>query len=216
MLKKLSYLLIIAGIILVIWPKGSEWVSDWRQERLLAQMEREAKAQPAQTPSANLAAGYAELSALFEQEAGSADSPEPTPAASEEPDPPGAVIIQIDKIDLKLPVLEGATLKNMKYAAAHMTETSPFGETGNAAIAAHRARTTGRLFNRLDEMEVGDKITLKVQNVKSDYEVYKISLVEPTDLSVLEGNGTDQILTLITCDPIVNATHRLIVQAKRV
>lgn len=216
MLKKLSYLLILAGIILVIWPKGSEWVSDWRQDRLLAQMEREAAAHAAEKPPADLAAGYAELSSLFEQEADNADGPEPSPIKEEEPDPPGSVIIQIDKIDLKLPVLEGATLKNMKYAAAHMTETTPFGEIGNAAIAAHRARTTGRLFNRLDEMEVGDKISLKIENVKTDYEVYKISLVEPTDLSVLEGNGKDQILTLITCDPIVNATHRLIVQAKRV
>jgi sortase A len=46
------------------------------------------------------------------------------------------------------------------------------------------------------------------------YTVYKTFLVEPTDVSVLRGNKTDKMLTLITCDPVVNATHRLIVQAK--
>ncbi|MDU7477902.1 MAG: sortase, partial [Paenibacillus macerans] len=31
---------------------------------------------------------------------------------------------------------------------------------------------------------------------------------------VLKPNGKDKILTLITCDPLKNPTHRLIVQAK--
>ncbi|MNJ78497.1 Sortase family protein [compost metagenome] len=49
---------------------------------------------------------------------------------------------------------------------------------------------------------------------KYKYKVYNIIIVEPTDLSVLDKNDEDAIITLITCDPMINPTHRLIVQAK--
>ncbi|MNJ57355.1 Sortase family protein [compost metagenome] len=127
----------------------------------------------------------------------------------------GVGTITIEKIDLKLPILEGATKHNLKHAAAHMSETTTIGEAGNAAIAAHRSRTTGRLFNRLDEVEVGDEIVVRSQGEKFVYSVYQISVVKPTDVSVLEGNDSDKILTLITCEPLVNPTHRLIVHAKQ-
>ncbi|MNN67995.1 Sortase family protein [compost metagenome] len=102
----------------------------------------------------------------------------------------------------------------MKHAAAHMKETAPLGEVGNAAIAAHRSRTTGRLFNRLNEVKIGDTISIKTSTEEYQYEVYDISIVEPTDVSVLNGDNTSKILTLITCDPLVNPTHRLIIHAK--
>ncbi|MNP41287.1 Sortase family protein [compost metagenome] len=123
-------------------------------------------------------------------------------------------IIEIVKIDLKLPVLEGASKENMRHAAAHMSDTAPLGEVGNAAIAAHRARKEGRLFNRLNEIELGDLIKITTKNEKYTYKVIKISVVEPTDISVLNSNNNDKWLTLITCTPLNKSTHRLIVQAE--
>ncbi|MEK4508765.1 sortase [Paenibacillus sp. FSL K6-2524] len=70
------------------------------------------------------------------------------------------------------------------------------------------------MFNRLNEVEVGDEIVIEMGKTSFNYIVYKISRVKPTDVSVLNRNKKDKILTLITCDPLVNPTHRLIVQAK--
>lgn len=124
-------------------------------------------------------------------------------------------VIKIAKIKLSLPVLEGATKTNMRYAAAHLKETDFFGEHGNAAIAAHRAKTKGRLFNRLNEVEAGDEIIIETKGDTYVYVVDKISIVKPTDVSVLKRDNIDKaLLTLITCDPLVNPTHRLIVRAK--
>jgi sortase A len=123
-------------------------------------------------------------------------------------------LISIKKIDLLLPILEGATQENMKHAATHITETTAFGEVGNAGISAHRARTKGRLFNRLDEIQVGDKIVIKTADKDFTYTVFKTRKVLPVQVSVLNRNNVDKILTLITCDPIPEATHRLIIQAK--
>lgn len=213
MRKKLSWLFIVLGLAILVTPALQEWKADREQEKLLAVAEQ-AKERNDLAEVTELAAGYERVSRLLGEEANEPRTVKP------EPFTPGAdgktpiATIEIPAIDLKLPVLEGATKANMKYAAAHMTETSPLGETGNAAIAAHRARTKGRLFNRLNEVNIGDQIDIDAETGRFVYEVYEISVVEPTDVSVLEPKGDDRILTLITCEPLKNPTHRLIIHAK--
>ncbi|OMC64754.1 class C sortase [Paenibacillus odorifer] len=201
----------------MLYPTANEWYNDRQQEKLLETAELSTADS---TPQSDLRSRYAEVTQLLAEESVLDAQAQPQLQETEKPEPEievgGKVIalIEIDKIDLKLPVLEGATKANMKHAAAHMKETAPLGEIGNAAIAAHRARTTGRLFNRLNEVVVGDVITVKTSDQVFNYEVYDISVVDPSDVSVLDGNDKDKILTLITCDPLVNPTHRLIVHAK--
>lgn len=214
-MRKFSYLLILVGVLIMLYPTASEWYSDRQQEKLL---EEAVMSYEESIPPPDLENSYAEVTQILAEE--SVLDTEPQPQETEKPEPEIEVggkviaIIEIDKIDLKLPVLEGATKANLKHAAAHMKETAPLGESGNAAIAAHRARTTGRLFNRLNEVVIGDVVTVKTSDKVYNYEVYDISVVDPSDVSVLNGNNDDKILTLITCDPLVNPTHRLIVHAK--
>lgn len=222
-INTLSLFCFAAGILLLLWPQAKDIYYDWRQTKLLEQTEQSFSVSGEHEVDPRAAAEYEQLSQLFMQVNESPafeeeEVPEASPAPQAEPEPKqdkqAIALLSIDKINLKLPVLEGATEENMKYAAAHMTETAALGEVGNAAIAAHRVRNKGKLFNRLNEMEVGDKIELKIKDKKIVYTVYNVVIVEPTDTWVLKSNKKDQVLTLITCDPIVNATHRLIVQAK--
>lgn len=227
------YALIVAGIGLMLFPFARERYEDWRQERLLAGLEFGTGTVSAAEARQRVREEYWHLSALFDEEAAlqneTAGASPASEAESGVPDsairpaapqtqkqelPQAIAVLSIDKIQLKLPILEGATQENMRYAAVHMTETAPLGEIGNAAIAAHRARTKGRLFNRLNELEIGDVITVELPDGKVQYTVYEIKRVKPDDISVLGSNGQDAVLTLITCDPVVNPTHRLIVQAK--
>jgi sortase A len=217
-MRKLSYLIILAGVLIMLYPKGSEWYNDRQQHKLLEEAEQaysEIVPSASAAPSANtdLSKPYAEVTQLLADESAQ-DEPQPSPSPEIELGGKVIAIIQIDKIGLKLPVLEGATKANMKYAAAHMKETAPLGSIGNAAIAAHRSRTTGRLFNRLNEVGVGDSISITTGEQEYKYVVYDVTIVEPTDVSVLKGNKDDKMLTLITCDPLVNPTHRLIIHAK--
>lgn len=125
--------------------------------------------------------------------------------------------IQIAKIDLTLPVIEGATEENMKNAATHIATTAKFGSVGNVAIAAHRARKEGRLFNRLNEVTFGDTIELiDIERNVYNYEVYSVNIVKPEDVYVLDSNNVDSILTLVTCVYIGKETDRLIIQARLV
>ncbi len=112
-----------------------------------------------------------------------------------------------------MPVLLGATERNLNRGAAVIAGTSDFDEVGNVGIAGHRGRSYGIFFNRLNELAEGDIIEVTTNNKVYKYTVYKIHIVEPTDVSVLYRNDSDKILTLVTCDPIKNPTHRLIVHA---
>jgi sortase A len=122
-------------------------------------------------------------------------------------------IIEIAKIKAKLPVIKGTTEKVLDMGAGYLEGTAYPGKVGNTAIAAHRSRTYGRMFNRLGEVEKGDRITIKTDQGTYQYEVFDTFLVKPNDLSVLQKKGDKKILTLITCHPSNNPTHRLIVQA---
>jgi sortase A len=121
--------------------------------------------------------------------------------------------LSIQKINLTIPIVEGASLKNMKTAAGHLTGTSPIGESGNAAIAAHRSYTYGKQFNRLMEVENGDLIQITTLQKKLTYVVTDERLIKPTDLSVLQSQENQSVITLITCHPMKNPTHRFIVKA---
>ncbi|RCX21406.1 sortase A [Fontibacillus phaseoli] len=213
-MRKFSFLFIITGLVILFAPVWQEWRADREEVRLLREADRELTAGSSGKANVEINDGYAKVSRLLEDEAASAEEA-PNLLAPESGEEDAAIAtIEVDAIDLKLPVLEGATKTNMKHAAVHMSETATLGASGNAAIAAHRARTAGRLFNRLNEVEIDDKITIRTISGDYTYKVYKKFIVEPTDVSVLDGNGSDKILTLITCHPLNKSTHRLIIQAK--
>ncbi|WP_336245847.1 class D sortase [Paenibacillus apiarius] len=80
--------------------------------------------------------------------------------------------------------------------------------------AQRELRSSGRHFNRLDELEAGDEIKIETTNNTYVYKVNTKFVVEPEDLSVLDQNKDDKELTLITCEPMDNPTHRLIIKAE--
>ncbi|WP_174728182.1 class D sortase [Mesobacillus harenae] len=126
-------------------------------------------------------------------------------------------ILEISKISVKLPILAGATMQNLDVGAGHLSGTVFPGEGGNAAIAAHRSRSYGKMFNRLDELDSGDIISVRNKEQTIQYKVTSTQVVTPSDVSVLGSTGKDtETLTLITCTPIETATHRLIVKAERI
>lgn len=122
-------------------------------------------------------------------------------------------ILVIDKINLKVAVSEGTDMDTLKYAVGHFKETAMPGEKGNFALAGHRNYTFGEYFNRLDELENGDEITMKTTKGSFTYKVYGKKVVLPEQVEVL--NPTKEAtMTLITCTPVRVATHRLIINAK--
>lgn len=125
-------------------------------------------------------------------------------------------IVSIPKIGVDLMFVEGVTKQALKFAVGHMPGTAMPGEAGNCAIAGHRSYTFGEYFNRLDEVEVGDEIQITIGKENYTYKVYESFLVEPSEVWVTEPIEDKKVVTLITCHPVVKATHRLIVRGELV
>lgn len=232
-MRKFSTFLILAGILLALYPfmdRGYTWYMQQKIEETYSDLDEVFINEPENTtPVAVESAGTpaAVVPPAVVPETVPTPPTEQTPAAPQVqpaapvPEAPKAVpkplgVIKISKINLKLPIMKGATTGNMKIGAGWMKQTTPIGQNGNTAIAAHRSYTRGRFFNRLDEMAVGDDITIISEGKEYHYTVFNVVVVEPTDVSVLRGKKSESIVTLITCTPIRVATHRLIVQGKLV
>lgn len=122
-------------------------------------------------------------------------------------------IMIIPRIDLEAPIMEGLDNETLKYAIGHFNGTVKPGEKGNCAVAGHRSYAYNQLLNRLDEVQSGDEITIKLLDKKLRYLIYDKKIVNPDDLSVLD-NTEDSIITLITCHPQRSSAYRLIVKAR--
>lgn len=145
------------------------------------------------------------------------DSPVTTePPPEEKPQAPLKIenvmgTISIPSISSSQLLLEGSGSKQLKYGAGHVTGTAFPGEAGNCSIAGHRNYTFGSYFNRLDEVNVGDTLSIQYNNSTFTYTVAESFVVTPDDVSVL-ANTDSATVTLITCHPKGSNTHRLIVK----
>jgi len=120
-----------------------------------------------------------------------------------------------NRLDLSAIVREGVDEKTLSRAVGHLPYTALPGETGNFAIAAHR----DTLFRALKDIKKDDRVVFESQAGTYTYEVISTKIVRPSDLSVVRPQGSDKLLTMITCYPfyyVGSAPKRFIVQAKLV
>ena len=126
--------------------------------------------------------------------------------------------IDIDKIQVKLPIYHGTDPSILNHACGHIQGSSfPIAGKGtHAAISAHRGLPSAKLFTNLDQLEVGDTFTITVLDRVLTYEVDKISIVLPTEVDELKVVDGKDYVTLMTCTPYGINTHRLLVRGRRV
>ena len=126
--------------------------------------------------------------------------------------------IEIPKISVKLPIYHGSTEESLSKGVGHIESTSlPIGgESTHSVLTGHRGLPNAKMFTDLNLLNIGDHFYITYLNEIIAYEVDKIDVVKPNDLSnlVIE-NGMDYI-SLITCTPYGINTHRLVVRGKRV
>ncbi|MFC7371425.1 class D sortase [Fictibacillus iocasae] len=196
-MKWLAYVLILTGIVTMMYPKMKSVYSSYQEKQLMREWENHID-DKAKT-------SFTKLETVFnEQEQQEPRLPERNSLLG---------TISIPKLDVQLPVLEGASQQNLKHAAGRLEGTTPIGTKGNTAIAAHRSFTYGKQFNRLNELVKNDEIIIETKDGSYSYTVNQVFTVMPDDISVLSTKPGEALLTLITCEPMKNPTKRLIVQA---
>ena len=125
--------------------------------------------------------------------------------------------LSIEKMNVVLPILLGASEQNMLKGAVHMTQTSyPIGgENTNCVLAAHRGYNKQDMFRNIHRLKIGDEVVLDNLWETLYYRVVEIQIVEPTEVDkVLIREGRD-LLTLLSCNPLGQHTERILVFCER-
>ncbi|HEX8099334.1 MAG TPA: sortase [Actinomycetota bacterium] len=123
-------------------------------------------------------------------------------------------VIRIPRIHLDMVVVEGTASEQLQKGPGHYRNTAmPWDESGRVGIAGHRT-TYLHPFLALNQLRVGDRITIATRMGTFEYEVRELRVVDPHDMSVLDQTRRPT-LALTTCDPIFSAAKRLIVLADR-
>lgn len=126
--------------------------------------------------------------------------------------------IVIPKIDVNLPIYSGTNDVILEKGVGHMPQTSyPLGGLGtHCVLTGHRGLPSAVLFTDLDKLDIGDEFYLHVLDEVLAYQIDKVKIVEPNDLSFLEIEEGKDYCTLVTCTPYAINSHRLLVRGSRV
>lgn len=123
-------------------------------------------------------------------------------------------LLEIEKIGLKVAMVEGSEQDNIKFALGHLPFSASLNELGknnhNFAIVGHRSFTYGKFFNRLDEMEKDDTIVVYARNKVLTYKIFDKKIVKPNNVDVVNPIKGKSVVTLITCYPEYSDAQRLV------
>ena len=103
--------------------------------------------------------------------------------------------IEISKISLNAPILEGTTKEILSQSIGHFENTSK--QTGNIGLAAHIRGHEVNYFKDLKLLQQGDEIIYKYNEFEKIYQVEKCRIIRDTEWEYLEATE-ENMLTLIT------------------
>ena len=126
--------------------------------------------------------------------------------------------LEIPKLDVKLPIYHGTGEKVLQRGVGHLSNTSlPIGGKGtHAVLTGHRGLPSAKMFRNLDELEVGDLFFIKSLDETLAYKVNHIAIVLPDEVELLNIDEDKDFVTLVTCEPYMINTHRMLVRGERI
>lgn len=126
--------------------------------------------------------------------------------------------ITIEKINVVLPILLGASVENMRVGAVHLTETSyPIGGNNtNCVLAAHRGASTQEMFRNIHMLEPGDEIIIDNFRERLVYRMVNHIIIDPAEIGKVLIQEDRDLVTLISCNPLGQNIERYVVFCERV
>ena len=131
---------------------------------------------------------------------------------------PGKLLgyIEINKINVNLPIYEGTDDKILLKGVGHVEKTSL--PTKNYAyhsvFVGHTGITSKRIFDDLPKLEIGDEFSVIILNESFNFKIYNIKKVLPNQTKDLKIQENKKIVTLVTCVPKYVNSHRLLIMGE--
>ena len=227
-----AWLAILLGLAMMLHPPAADWLTRQRNSKTAQQFAARTSAEaPLQTDAAaEPERAYPELYAAMQayNEAIFADGQSGLTDAFAYENPPldltdygydeeVLAMLWIPRLDLELPVYLGASRENLAKGAALLGQTSmPLGgENTNTVIAAHRGYYGAEMLRNVQQIQIGDKITLTTPWDTLVYRVCELKIIQPDDINAVLIQPSRDLLTLTTCHPYTQNTQRYLVIAER-
>ena len=128
-------------------------------------------------------------------------------------------VISIPAMDLAMPIYLGATAQHMADGAANLSQTSlPIGGNNtNCVIAGHRGYGGASYFRYIDQLQIGDTVTVTNLWEQLIYRVAEIKIIYPYEVDEILIQPGRELLTLLTCHPYASGgKQRYLVICERV
>lgn len=131
----------------------------------------------------------------------------------------GLAMIRVPRFgkDYRFVVIEGVGRDDLRKGPGHYPGTALPGQVGNFVISGHRT-TYSAPFNRLGELDRGDRILIDTRDRQFVYTVTDRRIVKPSATEVTASvpfhpkrRPTERLITLTTCHPKYSAAERMIV-----
>lgn len=230
-------LLAFAGVVIMLYPSAASWVSQYQQSQLLISMEQtfeHSAGQPVEQGGPDpigeeLARAHEYNDALtggaivasgqnVPLSDGAGDARFDYSSLLKANDEGVMGRLRVAAISLDLPIYHGTSDDTLEKGVGHLEGTAlPIGgESTHSVLTAHRGLPTAELFDRLDEVEVGDTFAIEVLGQVTVYRVIGTEVVQPDQTeSLLPQYGRD-LVTLVTCTPLGINSHRILVTGERI
>lgn len=223
----MSVIVLIAGVVLISYPFVSSWLNQLAQNKVSATQENtvvtmtstdlSAEKERAREYNKRLRDGVSRVIDPFDSKASMPGVNEYREVLNVANDGVMGELI-IPKISVDLPIYHFTTDDVLQHGVGHVVNTSvPIGgESTHVVLAGHTGLPTAQIFDRLEELQVGDWFIIRVLGEDCAYRVTSTEVVLPNQVSSLSiESGKDQV-TLVTCTPYGVNTHRLLVHAERI
>lgn len=121
--------------------------------------------------------------------------------------------LYVPSVDLVIPIMYGVTQDILLNSAGTMKPNQEMG-VGNYALIGHNSKNPNVLFAPIHRINEGDKMYVTNKQGVYEYEMTSHTVVDPSEIEVIEDIEGINSLTLISCTP--DGKERVIVQGELV
>ena len=218
-------ILLLAGILVLLYPVFATQYNNYRQESIASQFSAVAEDAGPDAVAEN-------LRRADEYNANAAESPILDPWLDAQR--PGTeayqeylsqlnindvmATVKIPAINVNLPIYHGTESATLDKGIGHLFGTAlPVGgESTHTVLTGHTGLGTATMFDQLTSLKEGDVFYIEVPGRHIKYQVTDIRVVLPNETETLNKVEGKDLATLITCTPYGINTHRLLVTGERV
>ena len=221
--------LLIVGVALLAYPSVSDLLSRAERDKVAtsqqAAVEHLEETDPsalqgeldrAETYNERLAQGLVVITDPFDERAKTLSDQEYLDTLNVNGDGVMATLV-IPCIGAELPIYHTTDDDVLQKGVGHMPGTAlPIGGAStHSVLAGHTGLPATKIFDSLDQVQLGDYFFIEVLGEVHAYRVDDISVVLPDETDKLSVVPGEDLITLVTCTPYGINSHRLLVRGTR-